>query len=104
MQARGARRVGRPRAAHLCAHFPTHSLTYTGSLYLLSGVFGTMVSVVFLPEVLSVGASASVFGLIGACPSCPRSNPNPNPNPNPNSSPNPNPNPSLNRIGAHWTG
>ena len=26
-----------------------------------------MVSVVFLPEVLSVGASASVFGLIGAC-------------------------------------
>ena len=38
-----------------------------GSLYLLSGIFGTMVSVIFLPEVLSVGASASVFGLIGVC-------------------------------------
>ena len=38
-----------------------------GALYLLSGIFGTMVSVIFLPEVLSVGASASVFGLIGAC-------------------------------------
>ena len=38
-----------------------------GVLYLLSGIFGTMVSVIFLPEVLSVGASASVFGLIGAC-------------------------------------
>ena len=37
-----------------------------GALYLLSGIFGTMVSVIFLPEVLSVGASASVFGLIGA--------------------------------------
>ena len=38
-----------------------------GSLYILSGIFGTMVSVVFLPNVLSVGASASVFGLVGAC-------------------------------------
>ncbi len=38
-----------------------------GSLYIVSGIFGTMVSVVFLPNVLSVGASASVFGLIGAC-------------------------------------
>ena len=37
-----------------------------GALYLLSGIFGTMVSVIFLPDVLSVGASASVFGLIGA--------------------------------------
>jgi len=36
-------------------------------LYVLSGLFGTMVSVVFLPGVLSVGASASVFGLVGAC-------------------------------------
>jgi len=38
-----------------------------GILYVLSGLFGTMVSVVFLPGVLSVGASASVFGLVGAC-------------------------------------
>ena len=51
-----------------------------GSLYLLSGIFGTMVSAVFLPEVLSVGASASVFGLVGAL--TPTPNPNPNPNPN----------------------
>ena len=36
-------------------------------LYLLSGLFGTIVSIVFLPGVLSVGASASVFGLVGAC-------------------------------------
>jgi len=36
-------------------------------LYLLSGIIGTMASVVFLPYVLSVGASASVFGLVGAC-------------------------------------
>lgn len=36
-------------------------------LYLLSGLFGTIVSVIFLPGVLSVGASASVFGLVGAC-------------------------------------
>lgn len=39
----------------------------TGSLYVLSGIFGTIVSLVFLPAVLSVGASASVFGLVGAC-------------------------------------
>jgi len=38
-----------------------------GTLYILSGLFGTMVSMVFLPDVLSVGASASVFGRVGAC-------------------------------------
>ena len=38
-----------------------------GLLYILSGWFGTIVSIVFLPGVLSVGASASVFGLLGAC-------------------------------------
>ena len=35
-------------------------------LYILSGLFGTVVSIVFLPGTLSVGASASVFGLVGA--------------------------------------
>jgi len=35
-------------------------------LYLLAGLFGTIVSIVFLPGTLSVGASASVFGLLGA--------------------------------------
>ena len=34
---------------------------------MLSGLFGTMVSIVFLEGVISVGASASVFGLVGAC-------------------------------------
>mmetsp|Transcript_18540 Transcript_18540/g.30997 ORF Transcript_18540/g.30997 Transcript_18540/m.30997 type:complete len:411 (+) Transcript_18540:199-1431(+) len=38
-----------------------------GVLYILSGLFGTMVSVIFLPGVISVGASASVFGLVGSC-------------------------------------
>ena len=37
-----------------------------GFLYIFAGVFGTLVSIVFLPGVLSVGASASVFGLVGA--------------------------------------
>ena len=38
----------------------------TAVLYLGSGLFGTIASAVFLPGVVSVGASASVFGLIGA--------------------------------------
>ena len=37
------------------------------TLYVTSGLFGTVVSVIFLPNVISVGASASVFGLVGAC-------------------------------------
>ena len=37
-----------------------------GTLYLAAGIFGTIVSIVFLPGTLSVGASASVFGLVGA--------------------------------------
>lgn len=37
-----------------------------GLLYIFAGVFGTVVSIVFLPGTLSVGASASVFGLLGA--------------------------------------
>ncbi|KAL3922800.1 MAG: hypothetical protein SGPRY_004434 [Prymnesium sp.] len=45
----------------------TFGLLLIGSLYVLSGLFGATVSVVFLPGVLSVGASASVFGLLGAC-------------------------------------
>ena len=35
-------------------------------LYVLSGLFGTCVSIIFLPGVTSVGASGSLFGLIGA--------------------------------------
>lgn len=36
-------------------------------LYLFAGIFGTTASVIFLPNLLSVGASGSVFGLVGAC-------------------------------------
>ena len=38
----------------------------TSVLYMLSGVFGTILSTIFLPGVVSVGASASVFGIVGA--------------------------------------
>ena len=38
-----------------------------GALYIFSGLFGTICSIVLLPGILSVGASASVFGLVGAC-------------------------------------
>jgi len=37
-----------------------------GFLYVFSGLIGTMISVIFLPGSISVGASASVFGLLGA--------------------------------------
>ena len=37
-----------------------------GALYIGSGLFGTTVSVIFLQDVISVGASASIFGLLGA--------------------------------------
>lgn len=36
-------------------------------LYVVAGLFGAAVSVVFLPNSISVGASASIFGLMGAC-------------------------------------
>lgn len=38
-----------------------------GLLWIFAGLFGTVVSIIFLPGLLSVGASASVFGLVGAC-------------------------------------
>ena len=37
-----------------------------GPLYILSGLFGVAVSTVLLPSVVSVGASGSIFGLLGA--------------------------------------
>jgi membrane associated rhomboid family serine protease len=36
-------------------------------LYIFAGLFGTVLSIIFLPGLLSVGASACVFGLVGAC-------------------------------------
>jgi len=38
----------------------------TSLLYVVSGVFGTITSTIYLPGVVSVGASASVFGIVGA--------------------------------------
>ena len=35
-------------------------------LYIASGLFGSITSAIFLPGVISVGASASMFGLLGA--------------------------------------
>ena len=38
----------------------------TATLYLCSGIFGSIMSTIFLPGVISVGASGSVFGIVGA--------------------------------------
>lgn len=35
------------------------------ALYLISGIFGNMISCIFLPNEISVGASGALFGLIG---------------------------------------
>ena len=40
-----------------------------GLLYVFSGLFGTLASIVLLPSLLSVGASAAVFGLVGGASS-----------------------------------
>ena len=37
-----------------------------GAVYLFSGISGVLMSLLFMPRVLTVGASGSVFGLIGA--------------------------------------
>ena len=36
-----------------------------GSLYVMSGIMGTLCSILFLPNSIMVGASGSVFGLLG---------------------------------------
>ena len=36
-------------------------------IYLTSGVFGTIVSAIFLPWQVGVGASGAIFGLFGSC-------------------------------------
>ena len=36
-------------------------------IYLLSGYFGTVISALFLPDYVTVGAGGAVFGLFGAC-------------------------------------
>jgi membrane associated rhomboid family serine protease len=38
----------------------------TGFVYVLSGVFGNILSAVFLPHVMSVGASGALFGFVGS--------------------------------------
>lgn len=43
-----------------------HGGRRVGAVYLISGLVGTLSSLLFLPRVPTVGASGSVFGLIGA--------------------------------------
>jgi len=36
-------------------------------IFVVSAVGGTILSAIFLPEYITVGASGGIFGLIGAC-------------------------------------
>lgn len=45
----------------------SHGLIPTMILFILPAIGGTVLSAIFLPEYISVGASGGIFGLIGAC-------------------------------------
>lgn len=44
-----------------------HGFTAAAILFIIPAVGGTILSALFLPEYISVGASGGIFGLIGAC-------------------------------------
>jgi len=44
-----------------------HGFTAAAILFIIPAVGGTIMSAIFLPEYISVGASGGIFGLIGAC-------------------------------------
>jgi membrane associated rhomboid family serine protease len=44
-----------------------HGAGTTAILFVLSGIGGTIMSALFAPKFISVGASGAIFGLIGAC-------------------------------------
>lgn len=44
-----------------------HGFTFIASLFVISAVGGNILSAVFQPWVISVGASGGIFGLIGIC-------------------------------------
>lgn len=45
----------------------SHGLVAAAILFLVPAVGGTVLSAIFLPEYITVGASGGIFGLIGAC-------------------------------------
>ena len=44
-----------------------HGCTAAAIIFMISAIGGTIMSAVFLPEYVTVGASGGIFGLIGAC-------------------------------------
>jgi membrane associated rhomboid family serine protease len=44
-----------------------HGSMAAAILFIIPAVGGTILSALFLPEYISVGASGGIFGLIGAC-------------------------------------
>lgn len=45
----------------------THGTVATAFIFTISAIGGTLLSAIFLPEYITVGASGGIFGLIGAC-------------------------------------
>ena len=45
----------------------THGIYHSIILFLIPGVGGNILSAIFLPQYISVGASGGIFGLIGGC-------------------------------------
>ena len=45
----------------------SHGMFNAFLIFLISGVGGNILSAIFLPQYISVGASGGIFGLIGAC-------------------------------------
>ena len=45
----------------------THGTVATAIIFIISAIGGTLLSAIFLPEYITVGASGGIFGLIGAC-------------------------------------
>jgi membrane associated rhomboid family serine protease len=45
----------------------THGIVAAAILFIIPAVGGTILSAIFLPEYITVGASGGIFGLIGAC-------------------------------------
>mmetsp|Transcript_10271 Transcript_10271/g.11796 ORF Transcript_10271/g.11796 Transcript_10271/m.11796 type:complete len:598 (+) Transcript_10271:147-1940(+) len=45
----------------------THGTVATAILFIIPAIGGTILSAIFLPEYITVGASGGIFGLIGAC-------------------------------------
>lgn len=45
----------------------SHGLVASAILFVIPAIGGTILSAIFLPEYITVGASGGIFGLIGAC-------------------------------------